>query len=85
MASAAVEKPRGRVILKMSVQLPPSDEYPDGQKGTIHVFPGSDPKELAEAFCYKHQLTDPKVGAEESARRAVVRTHPKRPSLARHI
>ena len=31
-----------RVILKMSVQLP------DGRKGTIHVFPGSDPAELAQ-------------------------------------
>ena len=51
------DKPRGRVILKMSVQLP------DGQKGTIHVFPGSDPKELAEQFCDKHHLDDPKVRA----------------------
>ena len=48
-------KPRGRVILKLSVQLP------DGQKGTIHVFPGSDPKELAEQFCEKHELKDPKL------------------------
>ena len=56
-APAAAAKPRGRVILKMSVQLP------DGQKGVIHVFPGSDPKELAEQFCDKHSLTDPKVRA----------------------
>ena len=46
---------RGRVILKLSVQLP------DGQKGSIHVFPGSDPRELAEQFCEKHTLSDPKL------------------------
>ncbi|KAL1507863.1 hypothetical protein AB1Y20_007471 [Prymnesium parvum] len=44
-----------RVILKMSVQLP------DGRKGAIHVFPGSDPAELAKQFCNKHGLTDPKL------------------------
>ena len=58
----AAPPPRGgRVILKMSVQLPPTEGHPEGQKGTIHVFPGSDPKELAEAFCEKHKLTDPKL------------------------
>ena len=46
---------RGRVILKMSVQLP------DGQKGVIHVFPGSNPQELAKQFCDKHGLTDAKL------------------------
>ena len=46
---------RNRVILKMSVQLP------DGQKGVIHVFPGSDPRELAEQFCEKHNLRDPRL------------------------
>lgn len=51
-----------RVILKMSVQLP------DGQKGTIHVFPGSDPAELAEQFCAKHGLSDAKI-------RSVVKKH----------
>eukprot|EP00966_Prymnesium_polylepis_P048754 1128620-Prymnesium_polylepis.1 len=44
-----------RVILKMSVQLP------DGRKGAIHVFPGSDPAELAQQFCKKHGLSDPKL------------------------
>ena len=53
---AAPAKP-SRMILKMSVQLP------DGQKGNIHVFPGSDARELAEAFCEKHNLRDPKVRA----------------------
>ena len=44
-----------RVILRMQVQLP------DGQKGTIHVFPGSDPRQLAREFCASHGLTDPKL------------------------
>ena len=48
-------RPRGRVILKMSVQIP------DGRKGTIHVFPGDDPKDLATNFCTKYELTDPKL------------------------
>ena len=48
-------KPRGRVILKLSVQLP------DGQKGVIHVYPGSDARELAEQFCEKYQLSDQKL------------------------
>ena len=39
----------------MSVQLP------DGTKGVIHVFPGSDAHELATAFCAKHKLEDPKL------------------------
>ena len=46
---------RGTVILKMLVQLP------GGQKGVIHVFPGSNPRELAEAFCNKHELHDLKL------------------------
>ena len=57
-ALPAVGRPpsgQGRVILRMSVQLP------DGQRGTIHVFPGSDPHALAEEFCTKHNLTDPKL------------------------
>ena len=36
-------------------------QLPDGQKGVIHVFPGSDPRELAEAVCAKHDLDDPKL------------------------
>ena len=39
----------------MSVQIP------DGRKGTIHVFPGDDPKDLATNFCTKYELTDPKL------------------------
>ena len=54
MSSSKSDK-SNRVILKMSVQLPA------GQKGVIHVFPGSDPHELAEAFCLKHELADPKL------------------------
>jgi len=53
MATKDALKPR--VILKMSVQLPA------GQKGVIHVFPGSDPHGLAEAFCNKHDLHDAKL------------------------
>ena len=51
-----VRRPRqGRVILKMSVQIP------DGRKGTIHVFPGDNPKDLASQFCKKYELRDPKL------------------------
>ena len=39
----------------MSVQIP------DGRKGTIHVFPNDDPKDLATNFCTKYELTDPKL------------------------
>ena len=39
----------------MSVQIP------DGRKGTIHVFPGDDPKDLASNFCAKYELADPKL------------------------
>lgn len=49
------DKKKSRVILKMSVQLP------DGTKGIIHVFPGSDAHVLAEAFCQKHDLHEPKL------------------------
>jgi hypothetical protein len=55
LTSPTSRSSRGRVILKLSVQLP------DGQKGSIHVFPGSDPRELAEQFCEKHALSDPKL------------------------
>merc|ERR1740139_289004 len=48
-------RPHGRVILKMSVQIP------DGRKGTIHVFPGDDPEDLASNFCTKYELKDPKL------------------------
>lgn len=51
----SASRPRGRVILKMSVQIP------DGRKGTIHVFPGDDPKDLATNFCTKYELKDPKL------------------------
>ena len=52
----SVRRPRqGRVILKMSVQIP------DGRKGTIHVFPGDNPKDLASQFCKKYELRDPKL------------------------
>ena len=53
--ASPIGRPRGRVILKMSVQIP------DGRKGTIHVFPGDDPKDLASNFCTKYELTDPKL------------------------
>mmetsp|Transcript_33307 Transcript_33307/g.55055 ORF Transcript_33307/g.55055 Transcript_33307/m.55055 type:complete len:418 (-) Transcript_33307:404-1657(-) len=39
----------------MSVQIP------DGRKGTIHVFPDDDPRELAEKFCKKYGLTESKM------------------------
>ena len=39
----------------MSVQIP------DGRKGTIHVFPGDDPRDLATNFCTKYELKDPKL------------------------
>ena len=51
----SASRPRGRVILKMSVQIP------DGRKGTIHVFPGDDPRDLATNFCTKYELKDPKL------------------------
>ena len=54
-APQMLRRPRGRVILKMSVQIP------DGRKGTIHVFPGDNPKDLAANFCTKYDLTDPKL------------------------
>ena len=50
-----MSRPPGRVILKMSVQIP------DGRKGTIHVFPGDNPRDLAESFCTRYDLTDPKL------------------------
>ena len=57
MAKDSLKASRGSVILKMLVQLP------GGQKGVIHVFPGSNPRELAEAFCNKHELHDLKLHA----------------------
>ena len=33
----------------------------DGRQGTIHVFPGDDPKARAAQFCEKHELTEPKM------------------------
>ena len=32
-----------------------------GRKGTIHVFPGDDPKDLATNFCTKYELKDQKL------------------------
>ena len=46
---------KSKVILKMKVAIG------DGRQGTIHVFPGDDPKALAAQFCEKHELTEPKM------------------------
>ena len=43
---------KSKVILKMKVAIG------DGRQGTIHVFPGDDPKALAAQFCEKHELTE---------------------------
>ena len=37
-----------------------SVKLPDGRQEAIHIWPGSDPAELAQQFCNKHGISDPK-------------------------